>query len=292
MNKNSYITIQSWMREELGLSGNELMTYAIVYGFSQDGESRFTGSRQYIADWCGCTTRSVQTVLNNLTDRGLITKYEYTANNIKHCEYDANFTTGEKISPPSEKISPPSEKISLNNIDNNITDTKEYCIIEDNTDTPQTDYESHSYSKDDLRNDFLGSVKKKKKRPKSKSLYEKCVDEIMRYTKNAVLQSALTEYLSVRLAMKDKPIYGLNQWIGLLNKLSEVSDESVLDSSIEKRLAIVKQSTERGWASFFPINSNSKDVFSEGEGVHCESATDTEEERIDRLNSSGRRTKF
>ena len=38
MNKNSYITIQSWMREELGLSGNELMTYAIVYGFSQDGE--------------------------------------------------------------------------------------------------------------------------------------------------------------------------------------------------------------------------------------------------------------
>jgi hypothetical protein len=280
------------MRTELGLSGNELMAYAVVYGFSQDGESRFTGSRQYIADWCGCTTRSVQTVLNNLTDRGLLTKYEYTANNIKHCEYVANFTSSEKISPPSEKFSPPSEKISLNNIDNTITDTKEYCIIEDNTDIPQTDYESHSYSKDDLRNDFLGSVKKKKKRPKSKSLYDKCVDEIMRYTKNAVLQSALNEYLPIRFAMKDKPIYGLNQWIGLLNKLSEVSDESVLDSSVEKRLAIVKTSTERGWASFFPLNSTNKDVFSEGEGVHCESATDTEEERIDRLNSSGRRTKF
>jgi hypothetical protein len=291
MNKNSYITIQSWMREDLGLSGNELMTYAVVYGFSQDGESRFTGSRQYIADWCGCTTRSVQTVLNNLTERGLLTKYEYTTNNIKHCEYVANFTSGEKFSPPSEKISPPSEKFSLNNIDNIITDNIDEDIIEDNTSDPQTDFESHSYSNEDLRTEFLGSVKKKK-RTKRKSLYEKCVDEIQRYTKNIVLQSALTEYLSVRLAMKDKPIYGVNQWIGLLNRLSEVSDESVLDSSIEKRLAIVKRSTERGWGSFFPLNSTNKDVFSEGEGVHCESATDTEEERIDRLNSSGRRTKF
>jgi hypothetical protein len=280
------------MRTESELSGNELITYAIIYGFSQDGESRFTGSRQYIADWCGCTTRSVQNILNNLTERGLIKKYEYTTNNIKHCEYVANFTSSEKISPPSEKISPPSEKISLNNIDNNITDTKEGCIIEDNTDVPQTDFESHSYSNDELRNDFLGSVKKKKKRPKSKSLYDKCVDEIMRYTKNAVLQSALNEYLPIRFAMKDKPIYGLNQWIALLNKLSEVSDESVLDSSVEKRLAIVKTSTERGWASFFPLNSNNRDTFSQGEGVSCESSTDTAEERMEKLNNSGRRSTF
>ena len=284
MNKNSYITIQSWMRTELGLSGNELMAYAVVYGFSQDGESRFTGSRQYIADWCGCTTRSVQTLLNNLTEKGFITKYEYTANNIKHCEYVANFTG-------SEKISPPSEKISLNNIDNNITDNKDNGIIYDNTSNHQTDFESHSYSDEELRNDFLGSVKKKK-RPKRKSLYEKCMDEIQCYTKNIALQSALTQYLSVRLAMTDKPIYGVNQWIGLLNKLSEVSNESVLSESVEKRLELVKQSTERGWASFFPLNSNSKDVFSECNEVRCESATDTEEERIEKLNKSGRRSRF
>jgi hypothetical protein len=287
------------MRTELELSGNELMTYAIIYGFSQDGESRFTGSRQYIADWCGCTTRSVQTILNNLTERGIIKKFEYTTNNIKHCEYVANFTgsekispPSEKISPPSEKISPPSEKISLNNIDNNITDNKEDVIINNNIYESQTDFESHSYSKEELHNDFLGSVKKKKKRPKSKSLYDKCVDEIMRYTKNAVLQSALNEYLPIRFAMKDKPIYGLNQWIGLLNKLSEVSDESVLDSSVEKRLAIVKTSTERGWASFFPLNSNNKDTFSQGDGVSCESSTDTVEERMEKLNNSGRRSTF
>jgi hypothetical protein len=114
----------------------------------------------------------------------------------------------------------------------------------------------------------------------------------MHYTKNVALQSALMSYLTVRLAVKDKPIYGVNQWTGMLNKLSEVSNESVLDNSVEKRLAIVKQSTERGWASFFPLNSSNNNSFSEGEGVQCETNPDTVEERIEKLKKSGRRAKF
>ena len=52
MKDTNFISIQGWMRTELNLSGNELLVYAIIYGFSQDGESKFTGSRQYLADWC------------------------------------------------------------------------------------------------------------------------------------------------------------------------------------------------------------------------------------------------
>ena len=44
MEKEYYIHIQWWMAQRLKLSGNELLTYAIVYGFSQDGESAFLGS--------------------------------------------------------------------------------------------------------------------------------------------------------------------------------------------------------------------------------------------------------
>lgn len=56
----NYITIQSWMRTDLKLSGNELIVYAIIYGFSQNKQGEFTGSVQYLADWVGCTKRTVK----------------------------------------------------------------------------------------------------------------------------------------------------------------------------------------------------------------------------------------
>ena len=61
----AYINIQAWMRTELDLKGNDLLVYAIIYGFSQDGDSKFSGSLQYLADWCGCTK---QGILKNSTE--------------------------------------------------------------------------------------------------------------------------------------------------------------------------------------------------------------------------------
>ena len=45
---NNFINIQGWMVTELGLKGNELIIYAIIAGFSQDGESNFHGSLSYL----------------------------------------------------------------------------------------------------------------------------------------------------------------------------------------------------------------------------------------------------
>jgi hypothetical protein len=53
------------MVEELGLKGSELVAYALIYGFSQDGESWFTGSAQYVADWCGIARRNAINVLQS-----------------------------------------------------------------------------------------------------------------------------------------------------------------------------------------------------------------------------------
>lgn len=50
INDGNYITIQGWMRTDLKLSGNELIVYAIIYGFSQNKQGEFTGSAQYLAD--------------------------------------------------------------------------------------------------------------------------------------------------------------------------------------------------------------------------------------------------
>ena len=209
--EGTYITIQSWMRSELNLSGNELIIYAIIYGFSQDGESRYTGSRQYLADWCGCSVRNVQTILNNLTEQGLVTKYESFRNNVKLCEYVANFTS-------SEKISPPSEKNALNKLADKIGN-KSFSKEKEEV----SEYDSHMYSPEEMKESFLGSSKRNSStRPKNKSLYSKCVEEITLYTQELELHNLLVKYLNLRLEMKDKPLY-FNQWKGMLNKLSDIT---------------------------------------------------------------------
>lgn len=74
----NFIAIQGWMRNQLNLKGNELLIYALIYGFSQDGNSSFKGSRKYIAEWCGCSLDTVDRSLGSLINKGLLTKYPHT----------------------------------------------------------------------------------------------------------------------------------------------------------------------------------------------------------------------
>ncbi|MFR4978333.1 MAG: helix-turn-helix domain-containing protein [Butyricicoccus sp.] len=85
--ENSYITIQGFMVTELGLKGNELLIYAIIYGFSQDGESKYNGGLQYLADWCNSTKQGVMKALKSLIEKGLVHKEEVRFNGVKMCEY-------------------------------------------------------------------------------------------------------------------------------------------------------------------------------------------------------------
>ena len=45
--EKGFITIQDWMFE-LGLTGNDVIVYALIYGFSQDNRTWFNGSLNYI----------------------------------------------------------------------------------------------------------------------------------------------------------------------------------------------------------------------------------------------------
>lgn len=85
----NFISISGWMVTRLGLKGNELLVYAIIYGFSQDDETRFTGSLQYLADWTNSTKQSCIKCLKSLAEKGYITKYEKIVNGVKFCEYQA-----------------------------------------------------------------------------------------------------------------------------------------------------------------------------------------------------------
>jgi len=88
----NFVCIQGWMINQLNLKGNDLLIYALIYGFTQDGQNWFEGSRQYIADWCNATKSGVQKNLQNLCAKGMIIKEDVVINNVKFCKYKANLT--------------------------------------------------------------------------------------------------------------------------------------------------------------------------------------------------------
>ena len=71
---SNYVVIQGWMLTRLGLKGNELMIYAVIYGFTQNGETEFVGSMKYLADWTNSTVESVRKCIKSLIDKGYIIK--------------------------------------------------------------------------------------------------------------------------------------------------------------------------------------------------------------------------
>lgn len=83
----NFIIIQGFMVKDLKLKGNDLLVYAIIYGFSQAENQKFSGSLQYLADWVGGTKQGVMKNLNNLIGRELIAKDEKIINGVKFCEY-------------------------------------------------------------------------------------------------------------------------------------------------------------------------------------------------------------
>lgn len=85
----NFIAIQGFMVKELGLSGNELIAYALIYGFSQDNESEFKGSLNYVAEWLNCSKTTAFNLLNKLADDGFVKKTEKTINGVKFCNYSA-----------------------------------------------------------------------------------------------------------------------------------------------------------------------------------------------------------
>ena len=127
-----FVVISEFMVDKLKLKGVELIVYAVIYGFSQDGESVFSGSQSYLAKWANASTRSVRLALTSLVEKGLISKFDKSVNGVSVAEYavcDFHLLDEEKISyvrknfpMGEEKISYGEEKISANNIVYNIED--------------------------------------------------------------------------------------------------------------------------------------------------------------------------
>lgn len=118
MRNEKFITIAGWMVNELGLSGNELLCYALIYGFSQDGESFFCGSRKYIAELIGAKSlNTVDKYLDVLIEKGLLTKKSSVNNGVISNCYKAKLENNfQNCTPPSIFEYPPSKNEHDNTI--------------------------------------------------------------------------------------------------------------------------------------------------------------------------------
>lgn len=118
---NNFIAITGWMVNTLKLKGSELLVYALIYGFSQDGESKFYGSRKYIADWFNCSLPTIDKALNNLLEKKLIIKDEEIINGVKFNRFRANKKTLQGIKKlyrgSKETLQGGSKETLYNNID-------------------------------------------------------------------------------------------------------------------------------------------------------------------------------
>lgn len=139
----NYINIQGWMVTKLGLKGNELLIYAIIYGFSQAEDQAFNGSLQYLADWTNSTKQGVTKNLKALVEKEYIEKEEKYINNVKFCEYrTTKFNTSlNKVEYPMQqsltgyttKFNTPMQQSLTNNINDNIINKLDNIIeLKDN----------------------------------------------------------------------------------------------------------------------------------------------------------------
>lgn len=82
-----YFTILQEMRE-MGLKGNELIVFAVINGFSQNGNGSFHGNLAALQEMCGIASRQTITdILKSLVDKGFINKTEVTLNGLKNISY-------------------------------------------------------------------------------------------------------------------------------------------------------------------------------------------------------------
>ena len=97
MKYENYITIQGWMVSELKLSGNNLLTFALIYGFCQDGESEFKGSINYICKWLNCSRPTAIKSLKYLCENNLIIKTVKNINDVNFNRYKVNLLVVKKL---------------------------------------------------------------------------------------------------------------------------------------------------------------------------------------------------
>lgn len=220
----NFIVIQGFMVNELNLKGNELLVYAIIYGFSQEENQVFNGSLQYLADWTNSTKQGVLKNLKSLVDKGYIKKNEKYINGVKFCEYHVTKFNTEvnKVKQDGEHSLTEGSKQSLtNNIVSNNKKNNKINIIDDLVDA------------DDIKealNEFL-KMRKLIKKPMTDRAIKQLIKKLYSLSSNKKEQ----------LQILDNSI--INSWADIY-PLKQTSRKEVVPEWVDKKEETTKPSEE------------------------------------------------
>ena len=259
MKSENFVIIQGWMCNELELKGNDLLVYALIYGFSQDGESAFHGSRSYIANTFNISKPTVDKAIQNLLDRGYIVKYDsedsYTPN-----AYAVNIQVVKKLYwGGKETLQGGGKETLLNNT------------------SKQTQRHKKNNSKELLQTSDFKFGDYSKSTPKE-NLYSKCISLIYNKTEDDKIRQLLINWLNMILEKyrsRGKVLY-TNVFKGKLNMLDKFDKNDWAE--------IIEYNLQRGYEGFYPIpvsnySNNIKDKPWET-GVSSAGYTDEEKEQL------------
>ena len=169
-----YFTILQEMRE-MGLKGNELIAFAVINGFSQNGQGSFHGSLASLQEMCGIASRQTMIdVLKSLVEKGLINKTETILNGVKNVSYSVCPKNGQGV----QKMDKGCLK-NGHNINNDINNTPTEYINKDKD--VRFDFKKSLLEigvSPQVAEDWL-KVRKAKKAANTKTAFERIHTEIM-----------------------------------------------------------------------------------------------------------------
>lgn len=245
--KGVWIPKEIWLSEELTL----LEKVIFVEIDSLDNENHCIAGNEYFATFCNCSESKVSKAIKKLKDLNMIEELSFDGRHRK-------LRVVKNATESSKKCYAESQNLQSNNIDNKTENKK-------------------TNSKELVQNS--PSFEFGKQKPQKESLFTKCVNMIDDFTVDTQIRLDLTQYLNVLLEMrKDGYTLYANVWKGLLRKLVELSKNP------KEQHEIICQSIERGYKSFFPVNSYSNNLKDKPweQGVKSEGYTEEEKRQIEK----------
>ena len=226
----AYIVIQDWMISDLQLKGNELLAYALIYGFSQDGESEFKGSLKYISEFLGISKSTAQRSIEKLVDRGIVEKRVEEISGVKFNRYMAH----EKANTPIVKMN---TEYSQNDHGGIVKMTTGYSQNDHGGIVKMTTNNTNIYN----TNNNTSNNTKDKGAP-------------ARYFDDEELNNKFLEFLSMRKKIR-KPVRTDRGMQTLIAKLRFLSKDDV-----EMMKRIIDQSLDNEWQGLFSLNGKGGNI--------------------------------
>lgn len=236
---DNYYQVSGWMINRLKLKGAALQIYAIIYGFSQDGESSFTGSLQYLCDFTNVSKNTVIKALKDLVELDYIIKTENFINGVQFNTYKINALVVQKLHWGSAET----EQGVVQKLNRGSSETAPGGSAETAPNNKSLDnkLDNKSNSKRDKEREETLLMVAELLGKHGYSLFAPHVGE---------LQNALMSFVAFRKDIK-KPMTSHAVDL-LIEKLKHMTPD------VSEQVEIIKQSIMNGWQGIFPLKEKDR----------------------------------